>query len=227
MRYIRSHRVDAFILFRIERDDPRIHQLQELGFPFVAFGRTSGINNFPYVDEDSSKGIQLAVEHLISLGHTRIACITEPTTLTKSFNRLQGYLNGLEANNIPIDPELIIEGQFRQRSGRQCGRQLLDLPHPPTAIVAVNDLLALGAMNAVQERGLIVGKEISVTGFDDITLAEYVNPPLTTVHQPAHQIGMLLCQMAVKAIKGEPLEKLQTILPPTLIKRQSTGACPK
>ena len=224
LSYIRSRRVDGFILVRVEENDSRIKLLQEHNFPFVAFGHTPE-SDFPYVDEDGATGIKTAVSHLVSLGHTRIACITEPLHLAKSRARLQGYLDGLEEHGLTAVPDLIIEGNFRQRSGYACTQELLDHETPPTAIVTVNDLLALGAITAVRERGLTVGKEISITGFDDILLSEYADPPLTTLHQPAHQLGMLLCQTLNQVINKE-IDTPQTILVPELIIRGSTGAVP-
>ena len=227
LKYIRSRRVDGFILVRIEQDDPRIRLLQEHEFPFVAFGRTADDPTYAYVDEDGTYGIRQAVDHLVELGHTRIACIGEPKTLTKSNQRVQGFIAGLAAHGLTADPDLIVEGNFRQRSGRASARQLLDLPNPPTAIVAVNDLLAIGAISAVQERGLVVGKDISVTGFDDIQLAEFVTPSLTTLHQPAHEMGALLCQSLVKLINNEVQSPPQIVYQPSLVVRESTGACPQ
>lgn len=223
LQFIRSRRVDGFIVIRTQLEDPRIDLLREHNFPFVAFGRTGGDNDFPYIDEDGELGIQKAVDHLVELGHTRIAFIAEPTYLTKAYHRLNGFYQALEKNNLPIDEDLILEGGFRQRSGRLLGEQLLDIPNPPTAIVACNDLLALGAMSVVQERGYLVGQDISITGFDDIVLAEYAHPPLTTIHQPAYEIGRLICQMLVKIINHQHLDETQIILKPDLIVRQSTG----
>ncbi|MEM7333265.1 MAG: LacI family DNA-binding transcriptional regulator [Chloroflexota bacterium] len=225
LNYIRSRRVDGFILVRVQENDPRIALLQQHNFPFVAFGHTAE-STFPYVDEDGSTGIKTAVSHLVMLGHTRIACITEPQHLAKSKARLQGFLDGLADHGLTADPNLIIEGNFRQRSGYACTQELLDNENPPTAIVTVNDLLALGAITAVRERGLVVGRDISITGFDDILLAEYADPPLTTLHQPAHQLGILLCQTLNQVINKE-IENPQTILVPELIIRGSTGTAPK
>ncbi len=224
LKHIRSRRFDGFILVRTHREDNRINLLQKHGVPFVAFGRTEHGNDFHLVDEDGRSGVRQIVDHLIALGHTRLACIAEPTDLTKSFHRVQGFIDGLQAHNLPYTPDLIVESNFRQRSGRQSALQLLDRPTPPTAIVACNDLLALGAINAVQERGLVVGQDVSITGFDDILLAEYANPPLTTVHQPAQQMGGMVAQMLTKIINGEPIEQNQVILTPSIIVRQSTGA---
>jgi len=224
LKHIRSRQFDGFILVRTHREDNRINLLQKHGVPFVAFGRTEQGNDFHLVDEDGRSGVRQIVDHLIALGHTRLACIAEPTDLTKSFHRVQGFIDGLQAHNLPYTPDLIVESNFRQRSGRQSALQLLDRPTPPTAIVACNNLLALGAISAVQERGLVVGQDVSITGFDDILLAEYANPPLTTVHQPAQQMGGMVAQMLTKIINGQPIEQNQVILTPSIIVRQSTGA---
>ena len=120
---------------------------------------------------------------------------------------------------------LVIETHFRQRSGRLAGGQLLDRPDPPTAIVACNDLIAIGAVNSAQQRGLVVGHDVSITGFDDILLAEYANPPLTTVHQPAQQLGEMVAQMLFKVINREPIEEKQIIVEPSVVIRQSSGPC--
>jgi DNA-binding LacI/PurR family transcriptional regulator len=223
LKNIRSRRVDGFIVMRTKRQDQRIELLREHNVPFVAFGRIEGNNDFHLVDDDDTDGIRQVVDHLVSLGHTRLACISEPTHFTKTYNRVLGFRQGLEANNLAYDPELIIESNFHQRSGQLAARQLLDATNPPTAIVACNDLLALGAMSEAQGRGLVVGHDISITGFDDIVLAEYANPPLTTVHQPAQQLGTLVAKMLLKVINKELIDEKQIILKPSLTVRQSSG----
>ena len=224
LRHLRSRRFDGFIVVRTQRQDSRIELLQEHGVPFVAFGQTEHDNDHHLVDEDGRSGVRQIVDHLIELGHTRLACIAEPTNLTKSHHRVQGFIDGLAAHNLPFNPNLVIETHFRQRSGRQAANLLLDKPSPPTALVACNDLLALGAMRAVQERGLTVGQDISVTGFDDILLSEYANPALTTVHQPASEMGSMVAQMLLNLIDRKPIEEKQVIIKPTIIIRKSTGA---
>ena len=223
LKSIRSRRVDGFIVLRTQRQDPRINLLREQNFPFVAFGRVDGNNDFPFIDGDDEAGTRLIVNHLVELGHTRLAFIAEPTIFTKPYHRLQGFINTMKDHNLPVDDSLIVEDGYRQRFGRQAMHQLLDRPDPPTAILACNDLLTLGAMRAAQERGLIVGRDISITGFDDIMLAEYANPPLTTIHQPAYRIGTMICQMLARRIREETLDEKQIILAPELIVRQSTG----
>lgn len=223
LKSIRSRRVDGFILVRTRRQDARISILQEHNYPFAAFGRVEGDNGFPLVDENSEAGLKLVVDHLVELGHRRIACISAPPTLMFGYSRLKGFIEGVKANGLFVDGALIVEGDLTQRSGRVVSGELLDMSNPPTAIAACNDLMALGAMSAAQERGLIVGKDISITGFDDIPLAEHSHPPLTTVHQPIYRIGSMVCEMLVNVILGKPLETRRVILQPSLIVRQSSG----
>lgn len=225
-KHIRSRRADGYVVVRTRLEDNRINILREYDVPFVAFGRIAGDNDFHLVDEDGYRGIRQVVDHLAALGHTRLACIAEPTTLTKSFHRVQGFIDGLRANQLPFDPNLLIETYYRQRSGQLSTQQLLSLPQPPTAIVTCNDLLALGAYAAAQEYGLKVGRDISITGFDDILLAEYAQPPLTTVHQPAQEMGGMVARILLQLIYQEPLAEKQVILQPALVVRQSTGRAP-
>jgi LacI family transcriptional regulator len=223
LKNIRSRRVDGFIIVRTRRQDPRIALLLEYNYPFVAFGRVEGENNFPLVDEDGESGMRLVAEHLISRGHRRIACITAPANFTFAYYRLKSYVDTLQVHQLPLDPQLVIEGDLTQRSGREVGAQLLDLPDPPSAIIACNDLMALGALSAVQARGLEVGRDIAIAGFDDITPAEHSYPPLTTIRQPIYDIGTMLCRMLIDVIKGKQIAEPQVILHPTLVVRQSSG----
>ena len=222
LKNIRSRRVDGFIIVRTRRQDPRIAMLLEHNYPFVAFGRIEGENNFPMVDEDSEVGMQLLVKHLVEQGHTAIACIAAPSDFTFAYYRLKGFKDSLETYNLSINPAYIVEGDLTQRSGRDMGERLLSLPSPPTAIIACNDLMALGAINAAQARGLIIGKDVGIVGFDDIPLAEHNYPTLTTIHQPIYQIGTIVCRMLLQSIKGEPLSERQIILQPSLVVRQSS-----
>jgi len=226
LKNIRSRRVDGFIIVRTRRQDARISILLAHHYPFASFGRVEGDNYFPLVDEDCELGIRLVIDHLLKLGHRRLACIAAPSNLMLAHYRLRGFISGLEAHDLTVDHNLIIEGDLTQRSGRAVGGQLLDLPDPPTAIVACNDLMALGAMTAAQERGLIVGRDVSISGFDDIPLAENAHPPLTTVHQPVYRIGAMVCEMLVKVIRQAVIPEQQVILRPSLVVRQSTGPNP-
>ncbi|MBN1218684.1 MAG: LacI family DNA-binding transcriptional regulator [Anaerolineae bacterium] len=226
LKYIRSRRVDGFVIVRTRRQDARIATLLENNYPFAVFGRTENSNDFPLVDVDSEAGIGMVVNHLIELGHTRLAFIAAPPNLMLSHYRLKGFINTLALHGLPVDPDLIIEGDLTQRAGREAGKHLLEIANPPTAIVASNDLMALGATATAQELGLVVGQDISITGFDDIPLAEHAHPPLTTINQPIYDIGTIVCQMLTKVIRGEALPTPQIILQPSLVVRRSSGHKP-
>ena len=220
---VQGHRVDGLVVVRTRRQDERIEYLRSVGFPFVAFGRTEGELDFPYVDEDGTSGMRSVADHLVDLGHRRIACIASPAELMFSQYRLDGLRSRLQERNVTLDQLSIRVGDLTQRSGYEQAMQLLDLPSPPTAIVAFNDLMAFGAMSAAQNRGLIVGSDISITGFDNTPMADHSHPPLTTVDQPIYQIGNMVCEMLVKCVKDETLEEKQVLLQPELNIRASSG----
>jgi LacI family transcriptional regulator len=174
------------------------------------------------VDEDGAFGMMLVADHLVSLGHQRIACIASPPELMFSQYRLDGLRSRLHALTNPLDPDLVRVGDMTQRSGFEQASLLLELPNPPTAIVAFNDLMAFGAMSAAQNQGLVVGSDIAITGFDNIPMATHSHPPLTTVDQPIYEIGSRTCEMLVKRIRGEILETEQLFLNPQLCIRASS-----
>lgn len=221
---VRSYSVDGFILVRTRRKDTRVEYLCQNKFPFVAFGRVEGECIFPFVDMDNEYGMKLLADHLTSLGHTRIAFIAASDYFMFAHSRLEGLKNSLSDKNIYLEDSMIRIGDLTQQGGFSETESLLDMPNPPTAIVACNDLMALGAISAAQKRGLVVGKDIAIVGFDNVPQAEHSHPALTTVHQPIYQIGSDLCEMLVRKLKGEKLEREHKLLKPTLIIRESCGA---
>ncbi|MBP7998189.1 MAG: LacI family DNA-binding transcriptional regulator [Chloroflexi bacterium] len=223
-RAARGDWVDGLIIVRTRVDDPRIKRLSQEQCPFVAFGRTECEFDYPYVDEDSQAGMSLLVQHFINLGHRRIAIIIPPVTFMFGRYRLQGYYQTMAANGLPVMPEWVVEGDLTQRGGAEKVEQLLDLKPLPTAIIAGNDLMAIGAMRTVQQRGLQVGKDIAIGGFDDIPLSAYTTPALTTVHQPIYEIGRQACAMLINIINHRPLLEPHILLTPTLIVRESSGS---
>jgi LacI family transcriptional regulator len=222
-RLVSGRRVDGLLVVRTRRDDSRIAFLVERDFPFVAFGRTAQDFDFPYVDEDGVLGMKLVTQHLIDLGHRRIALIAASSDLMFTTYRTAGFRQAMEENGLPLDESLIVAGDLTQRNGYRLAGELLDRPDRPTAIVACNDLMALGAMTAAQERDLIVGRDIAITGFDDIPPSQYSHPPLTTVHQPIYRIGRMICEMLIQCIRGEDLVERHVLLRPSLVIRRSSG----
>lgn len=136
-------------------------------------------------------------------------------------HRLNGYKRALEKNGLPFVEELVAFGDLTQRGGWQAAQQLLSLSPPPTAIVVCNDLMALGAFKVAHEQNLVIGRDIAITGFDDIPLAEHAYPPLTTVHQPIYQIGTTICRMLIQLVRQEELEERHVLLEPQLVVRES------
>jgi LacI family transcriptional regulator len=163
------------------------------------------------------------MRHLLALGHQRIGFITGRMDIACSHDRLQGYRDGLAEVGLPFDPELVREGDFSQPSGFQQAQVLLQLKEPPTAIVASNDVMAFGVMDAAKAAGLTVGQDLSIIGFDDIFMASQVYPPLTTVRQPMAAMGEAALEMLVSLLEGRTILTQRQELPTELIIRESTG----
>ena len=221
-RLIGEGQVDGLVIMGIRSQDERLHLLTKKKFPFVAFGRSDVDIEYPYVDVDGAAGMEIAIQHLVELGHKRIAYITPPKGLMCTMQRWEGFASGMQKNHLEINQDYVIEGGFNQKDGQISTHLLLDLPEPPTAIITANDICAFGAMRTLQIRGLQVGKDISVVGFDDISLADHWQPSLTTIAQPFRRIGFALMESVLKVISGEAVFP-QALVEPKLIVRQSTG----
>lgn len=222
-RAVQRSWVDGLIVVRTRENDSRIQLLTEKNFPFVAFGRIESEQEFPYVDEDGREGMRLIVQHLIDLGHRRIAFITPSAGLMFGRYRLQGYHETMTANGLPTDPAWIVEGDMTQHGGATAVNSLLTLDPMPTAVIGGNDLMAMGAITRIRQEGLRVGQDIAVVGFDDIPLAEFTQPPLTTIRQPIYDIGRKTCAMLIDLINGRLSQSTHELLIPSLVIRESSG----
>ena len=223
-RMVGGKRVDGMILTGIRYGDERIAYLVEKGVPFVAFGRSEQDWDFAYVDADRVKGAEDGVQHLIDQGYQRIGFIGLPTELICAAERCQGAQRALERNGLDLDQRLGIHCErLTREAGYQAMQDLLDLDDPPDAACVCSDEMAMGAMRAVQERGLILGRDFGIVGFDDIPVAAQVQPPLTSIRQPIYEVGTRLCQMLIELIQGEHLAERHVILDPTLVVRESSG----
>jgi len=220
----KQKRVDGFIVLSPGSfHHGLIASLQEREVPFVSTARVHGETDLVYVDVDNVHGAEVAVEHLVSLGHQRIGFVGKPT-LTSSLDRLNGYKNVLARHGLKADPGLIMTANTASTSsGYKVTQNLLVLHHPPTAVFLVNDVMALGAMTAVQQSGRRVPADLSVIGFDDIPLAQFASPRLTTVRQPAFEKGVRATELLIHALEtGEKPEP--EILEVQLVVRESTAA---
>jgi LacI family transcriptional regulator len=223
-RVVRGGWVDGVIVVRTREDDARVKLLCENGFPFVAFGRTNCSIDYPYIEEDGAAGMQVLVQHFIDLGHKRIAFIAPPPGLMFGRDRLRGYTETMRENGLEISSEWVVHGDMTQQGGAQTVEKLLVLDPRPTAIICSNDLMAIGAMNRIQQADLRVGKDIAIGGFDDIPLSAYVSPPLTTLHQPIYEIGRRVCAILIEILKGKTPENSHVLLTPSLVIRASSGS---
>jgi LacI family transcriptional regulator len=227
-RLVRERRVDGLMLTRTRINDARIAYLLEHNFPFAAFGRTRIEGAYACVDVDGELGVFDATQHLIELGHRDIALILPPADLMFTVYRRDGFYRAMEAHRLAVEPAWEESSDLTERGGYAAASHLLSGSRRPTAIIAGNDLMAIGAMRAAREAGLNVGQDLSVVGFDDITLAEHAHPPLTTVRQPIYEIGQRVCRMLVRILAGEPLREneSQVLFEPDLVIRDSSGPPP-
>ncbi len=221
---INTGRVDAFVLSSVNYNDPRVDFLLERKFPFVAFGRSNPELDFPYVDVDGCAGLAQALEYLISREHRRIAAIAWPETSRVGNERLRGYFETLQAHQLEIRPDWIERGEGSFEFGRAAATRLLHLPvsERPTAIVALNDTQAIGALHAAREQGMEVGRDIAIIGFDDAPMSQYLLPPLTTVRQPIREAGRKCVEILIALVRGDQPKERQVLLQPQLIVRAST-----
>jgi DNA-binding LacI/PurR family transcriptional regulator len=224
---VESGRVDGFVLPNTRFNDQRIRYLMEVGFPFVAFGRSNPEWDFPWVDVDGADGVEQAMDHLLALGHRRIACVTWCETDVVGQHRVAGYLSAMARAGLPLDPEWVVRMENDYYRAYCATQALLQLPpdRRPTAVVAVSDLMAIGVMNAAADAGLTVGRDLSVVGFDDAPVAGYLRPPLTSLRQPIREVGETAVRMLVDLVRGEELSSYQVLLKPCLVVRDSTAPC--
>ncbi len=217
-------RVDGFILSGMETEDRRVPLLQQLDVPLVGFGRTKSEMPFPYVDVDGQAGIYQAVQHLLEKGHCRIAVLAWPEASRVGTERLSGYFQAMEESQLTIDPAWVVRGEGEYKYGYNATSRLLDLPESrrPTAIITMMDLIAIGAVHAAQDRSLMIGKDLAVTGFDDVPVFQYFKPSLTTLRQPVWEVGRSTVHLLVDLLQDKPVEKQQILIAPKLIVREST-----
>jgi len=221
---IREVHSDGVILAGVHPEDNHLRKLNPDDFPIVLWGRLPN-STLPFVDVDNMSAARMAVEHLIGLGHTRIACITNAPRDSghEATDRLYGYQIALEAHGLPYDETLVRYGDYQERSGFEAMRSLLEQPERPTAVFVASDVVALGALSAARTAGLQVPDDLAVVGFDDIQLSQYVVPPLTTVRVPAHEIGATSAQMLLNIIQNGH-RPASVFLETELIVRESCGA---
>ncbi len=200
-------------------------QFRSRSIPLVVVDPTGEpLHDTPSVGTTNWSGGLAATRHLLGLGHRRIGVITGPERILCSRARLDGYRAAMDAAGVPVDPDLIRYGNFHVQDGVDQGRELLSLPNPPTAIFACNDLQALGVYQAARDARLHIPDDLSVVGFDDLPVARWVGPPLTTVRQPLVQMAVAATHLLLRLAQGEQPIETRVELATELIVRESTAA---
>ena len=214
---------DGALLVLARGQSPPLNQVQRRRIPVVVIDHRGELGpDTPAVGATNWSGAYQATAYLLSLGHRRIAHISGPAAIGCSRARRSGYLAALDAEGVLVDPALLHETDFFQDDGYRAACTLLDLPTPPTAIFAGNDMQAMGVYAALRERGLSVPHDLSVVGFDDIPVAGLVSPSLTTVRQPLAEMGRTAADMLLTLINGGSLPSPRVELATALMVR---GSC--
>ncbi|MEU8637260.1 LacI family DNA-binding transcriptional regulator [Amycolatopsis sp. NPDC048633] len=194
------------------------------GTPVVAVDPHTGPSHLPTIDSDNLRGAQLATEHLLDLGHRRIAFLSGRPDLESASLRKAGYLRALEAAGVPADESLIRIGAYDPEVSAASAHDLLTGPDRPTAIFAANDISAIATVGAARELGLSVPGDLSLVGFDNVPESALCNPPLTTVDQPIREMGHRAISMLIALINGDEVPRTHVTLDTGLVVRSSTRA---
>jgi Transcriptional regulators len=223
---LKSESVDGFVVAPHDVRDPFVEDLIRERYPVVCIDR--GLSNFStdIVKSDNEKGAFNAVEHLIKIGHKRIAHITGNPSIPTTQERINGYMAALKKYGIPVD-ETIVRGRASDfRSGVEITAELLDLEEPPSAIFTANNLLTLGSLEKIHERGLKIPEDIAIVGFDDMYWAASLNPPLTAVRQHGLEIGKRAIELLYQRIDDPSRLPANVIIHTELMVRRSCGFNP-
>jgi LacI family transcriptional regulator len=226
VRLLSEKQVDGLIVLSSGADVELLDTLRAATMPQVIVDREIDDLAADLVEVNHEAGGFLATQHLLQLGHRRIACIAGPQALSSARQRVQGYQRALQEAGLAVDDSLLRRADFTSAGGHAAMSSLLDAALPvdrPSAVFASNDLMAIGAICAAAAAGLSIPKDLSVVGFDDIALAAYSNPPLSSIVQPKHQTGELAAQLLLQRIAQPDRELQRAILQPSLLVRQSTG----
>ncbi|MBO6755088.1 MAG: LacI family DNA-binding transcriptional regulator [Roseibium sp.] len=222
-RLIARRKVDGFIVTRTEVDDPRVAFLVERKFPFVAHGRTRHPDDYAWFDIDNETAFVEGVVHVHGLGHRRIGYIGGPHGLNFARQRREGYLKGLGQVGLDADPALIVSHALSEQGGVEGACELLALSEPPTAILCATDAIAIGAMRLCRDKGLRVGSDVTVIGYDGLPVGGYVDPPLTTFSQSPQAAGGRMARMLIDIVNGEGPARPHDLARAELVRRSSDG----
>lgn len=225
LAWLQEGRFDGLILATARLNDTIIEDLVQSNFPFVLVNRRESSTNM-HITIDDTAGARIATKHLIDLGHRRIAHLAGPLMFDTSLRRLQGYRQELDAHGIAYNPSLVQEHEWHTwKGGKLAMKSLLKKKHPPTAVFAGNFMGAVGALGALKAAGLRVPEEFSLISLHDSPLAEVLDPPLTVVKMPLHDMGRRAADILISILEDKPCQIPQVLPPERIIIRKSTAPC--
>jgi LacI family transcriptional regulator len=220
---MRARHVDGFVLATATLHSPILDEAVEADLPVVLMNRTAQGYPFSSVSVDNEQGVRAAVAHLAALGHTRIGHIAGPQEISTGVSRLRGFLDGMRQHGLAAaDSQIVYASGYTIEEGLRCGRDLLAAHSEVTAIVAANDMLAVGCYEAFDELGLRCPEDISVIGFNDMPFIDRLRPPLSTVRFPHYQLGTEAAKLLIERIEGGGGPVKILFLAPELVARGST-----
>jgi LacI family transcriptional regulator len=219
---LENKQVDGMIFVAAGENHEAISAIGKNGLPLVVVDRDMCSLELDTVTTDNHHGGMIATQHLLSLGHQIIGCITGPSNITPSAERVTGYNSALRQAGILVEESLLVRGDFHAPSGYSAAMQILQRHLRPTAIFVCNDMMAIGALRAAAQLGLRVPEDVAIVGFDDIELASYTTPPLTTVAQPKQEIGQLAVKLVFERMGSPSLPPRHNVLSTRLIIRESS-----
>ncbi|HEV7816930.1 MAG TPA: substrate-binding domain-containing protein [Janthinobacterium sp.] len=223
---VRGRRVDGLVVGRTLVRDERIAYLSKAGFPFVAHGRTSTSSPYAWFDYDNEAGMRLAVERLLGLGHQRLALISAPLELNFARQCHDSFVKALSGAGLVPDPRHLIDNMLDRRGGYQAMQQLLAGSPRPTAVVVDNHLSGVGAVRALLDAGIEIGKEVSVIVWGSVE-DTLIGANVSTIDQPEpRRAGARMCEMLLALLAGTPPSELQVLWQPVLLAGATVGPCP-
>jgi LacI family transcriptional regulator len=220
----RQRNVEGFVFATAHLKHPLLDELAAASTPMVLVNRRSSNADIPSVSPDDAAGVAMAMQHLVDLGHTKIVHLAGPQDLSTGVARRRAFQASLEDLGLPMEnSRTIMCEEWSELAGAKAMRAVLDSGPEFTAVLAGNDLLALGVYDALSERGLCCPGDISVVGFNDMTFMDKVSPPLTTVRIPHYQTGVEAARLLLEALNDPDRHPRSLLLPLTLVVRSSTG----
>lgn len=221
-RLIAGSRVDGVLMLQSRENDPAIALLEEERFPYVIIGRSDHYPDALSVDTDNVQAGYDTARHLIMQGHRRIGFISGPRSLSVSRDRLAGYRKAMAENGIDVQPEWIVEGEFLQESGYRAMAFLAGLPDRPTALIVIDDMVALGVIRGLTELGYTVPGDFALASFNNTAFSELVKPTITSVDIGIYQLGYTAAQLLIYTLRSEQLPQRRLIIPHRLMIRDSS-----